>query len=207
MTNDGSGAAKSGDAGRIGRDDIDRLVDRALGAVGTFARKGSTLTTGVALVAAFVVGLAYLVGLAAFGGGTRTVWLGVGAVMLLAAVGAPLLASMRLRAIPKQSTELAGELRTLLGKSEDAKRVVIETVAAEDGATGSMPSGRPVPALVFQSQHYTRLRTITGATGEFKTLASAFQSLASIPGLMSVGLLLTGLGGFLGFVFTLIWIF
>jgi len=191
----------------FGTGDLDRLVDRAMKALASFARRGSTITTGVALVALLVVGLAYLVGLAAFDGGARAVWIGVGAAMLVASVGAPLLASFRLRAIPRQSAALAAELHSLLGHDAEAKRVVIDTVAADDGATGTMPSGRPVPAVVFQSQHYTRLHTIVDTREGFTTLAAAFRSLAGLPGLISVGLALTGLGGFLGFVFLLIWIF
>lgn len=190
-----------------GFDDVDRLVDRALQALRTFAHRGSTLTTGVALMALFVVGLAYLVGLQALTGGARTVWMGLGAVMLVAAVGAPLLASFRLRAIPKHSTELASELRTLLGRNEDARRVVIETVAADAGDAPSMPSGRPVPVVVFQSQNYTRLSSMATAKDGFTTLAWAFHSLASLPGLLIVSMLLTGIGAFLGFIFLLVWIF
>jgi len=189
-----------------GSGDIDRLVDRALNALRTFAHRGSTLTTGVALMALFVVGLAYLVGLQAFTGGARTVWLGLGAVMLVASVGAPLLASFRLRSIPKHSTELATELRALL-RNDEARQVVIETVAADEGEAPAMPSGRPVPVVVFQSQNYTRLRTITDSTEGFARLAWAFKNLASVPGLVIVSMILTGIGAFLGFVFFLIWVF
>lgn len=189
--------------------DVDGLVDRAIAGLGAVARKGSALTTGVAIVAAFVTGLAYLVGLAAFDGGTRTVWLVVGAALVIGAVGAPLLASFRLRSLPRQSSQLAGELRTLLHRSDEAKRVVVETVSWEDDGSPapSGPGGRPMPAVVWQSQHYTTLRGVVGHTDDVKNLAAAFQRVASLPGLVSLGLVLTGLGGFLGFVFLLIWIF
>ena len=42
---------------------------------------------------------------------------------------------------------------------------------------------------------------------DVKNLASVAQTVGSLPALVSAGILLTGLGGFLGFIFTLIWIF
>lgn len=190
------------------RDDVGRLVDRAIDALGNMARKGSALTTGVAIVAAFISGLAYVVGLAAFDGGTRRVWLVVGAAIVVGAVGAPLLASFRLRSLPKQSAQLAGELRTLLRRSDDAKRVVVETVSWEDDATPRPgPGGRPMPAVVWQSQHYTTLRGLVGRSDDVKNLAAAFQRIATLPGLVTLGLALTGLSAACGFVFLLIWIF
>lgn len=189
-------------------DDVGRLADRAIDALGNLARKASALTTGVAIVAAFVSGLAYLVGLAAFDGGTRNVWLVVGAAIFVCAVGAPLLASVRLRSLPKQSAQLAGELRTLLLRNDDAKHVVVETVSWEnDAAPRPGPGGRPMPAVVWQSQHYTTLRGLVGHSDDVKNLAGAFRRIATLPGLITLGLVLTGLSAFCGFVFLLIWIF
>ena len=196
--------------------DIDALVDRAVSAVSTLARRGSTLTTGVAIVAAVVLGATYLVGLAAFGGGTRTTWAVVGAALLVIAVGAPLVASFRLRAIPKKANSLVGELRTLLNRDESARRVVIDTVEAEPSAAGSMNArggfaaggfgGTRTPEVVLQFQRFSQLRSFA-MSDDVKNIASVAQTVGSLPALVSAGILLTGLGAFLGFIFTLIWIF
>jgi len=186
--------------------DVDRLVDVAVGAVARLARRGSVLTTGVALVAAVIVGGAYLIGIAAFTGGDRTIWLVAGGLLLAAAVGAPLLASVRLRGIPRRATALSSELRALLGRSEEAKRVVVETFDRESTAD-SGPTGRQVPAIVVQGQQFSRLRTIAGSSGELATLIATLRRLATLPGLVAIGIALTGVGAVLGFVFFLIWIF
>lgn len=194
---------------RVGSDDIDRLVDRAIAGLGAAARGGSSFTTSVALIGAVISGLAYLVGLAAFGGSTRAVWAVVGAAILLGAVGAPLLASFRLRSLPRQSAQLAGELRTLLRRDDDAKQVIIETVSWEDdGATPPPgPGVRGLPPTIWRSQHYTTLRGIVGHTDDVTNLAAAFRRIATVPWLVIIGLLMTALSAFLGFVFLLIWIF
>lgn len=191
--------------------DVDQLVDRALAAVTTLARRGSTVTTGVAIFAFLVVGAAYLVGLAAFGGGTRTAWAVVGATILLLAVGAPLLASFRLRSIPRNAASLAAELRTVLAGDGEAKRVVIETVEADDpNATEPTVVGfggaARAPMVSAQYQRFTTLRGVASSEG-VSNLAAVAQRLASLPGLLAVALLLTMLSAVLGFVFLLIWIF
>lgn len=201
--------------------DIDALVDRAVSAVSTLARRGSTLTTGVAIVAAVVLGTTYLVGLAAFGGSSRTTWAIVGAALLVLGVGAPLVASFRLRSIPKKANSLVGELRTLINRDESARRVVIDTVTAEDGsaepsAAESMNArsgfvaggfgGTRTPAVVVQFQRFSQLRSFA-MSDDVKNIASVAQTIGSLPGLVAAGILLTGLGAFLGFIFTLIWIF
>ncbi|CAN5479508.1 hypothetical protein BH24ACT5_BH24ACT5_22140 [soil metagenome] len=197
-------------------DQIERLVEQAIGAVGSLARRGSTLTTGVAVIAGVVSIAAYLVGLAAFDGGARAVWAVVGAVLVVAAAGAPLLASMRLRRIPRQATALHTELRALLGRSDEARRVVVETVAHEpdddlkgDGAESEplAASASRTPAVVVQSQRFHSLRQLAATSGDVKTLASVTASLASLPGLVAVGLVGTGIAAVAGFILTLIWIF
>jgi hypothetical protein len=196
--------------------DIDALVDRAVSAVSTLARRGSTLTTGVAIVAAVVLGTTYLVGLAAFGGTTRTMWAIVGAVLVIVAVGAPLVASFRLRAIPRKANRLVDELRTLINRDESARRIVIDTVEAEPGAPFTMNArggfaaggfgGTRTPEVVIQFQRFSQLRSFA-TSDDVKNLASVAKTVGSLPALVSAGILLTGLGAFLGFIFTLIWIF
>ena len=196
--------------------EIDALVDRAVAAVSTIARRGSTLTTGVAIVAAMVLGATYLVGLAAFGGGTRATWAVVGGALLVIAVGAPLLASFRLRSIPKKANSLVGELRTLLDRDESARRVIVDTVEAEPSTAESMDARggfaaggfgtTRTPQVVIQFQRFSQLRSFA-RSDDVKNIASVAQTIGSLPALVSAGILLTGLGAFLGFIFTLIWIF
>ncbi len=186
--------------------DIDALVQRAVWAVSAIARRGSTLTTSVAMIAAFVVGGAYVVGLAAFGGGTRSVWAIVGGAMLIIAVGAPLVATFRLLAIPRKATSLVGELRTLLRRDESARRVVIDTVEAEPGAPSPALGGTRTPEVVLQFQRFSSLGAFA-TSDDVKHIASVARTIGSLPALVATGILLIGLGAVLGFFFTLVWIF
>ena len=207
--------------------DIDELVDKAVAVVSTLARRGSSLTTGVAVLAGLVFGAAYLVGLAAFGGTTRTVWAIVGGIGLLFAVGAPLLATFRLRAIPRKASSLAGELRTLVNRDSEARRVVIDTVEGQPESaqwtdvrggisvgglgssgfgSGRFGGGSRTPPVVLQFQRFSSLRSLA-TSADVKNIASVAQTGGSLPGLVAGGIALTGIGAVLGFIFTLIWIF
>ena len=196
--------------------DIDDLVDRAVAAVATLARRGSSLTTGVAILAGLVFGAAYLVGLAAFGGGTRTVWAIVGGIGLVLAIGAPLLATFRLRSIPRKANRISAELRTLVNRNSEARKIVIDTVEAEPESAQSMNTrggfavggfaGTRTPPVVVQFQRFSSLRSFA-TSDDVKNLASVVQTVGSLPGLVAGGIALTGIGAVLGFIFTLIWIF
>jgi hypothetical protein len=109
-----------------------------------------------------------------------------------------------------------GELRTLINRDEAARRVVVDTVEAEPAAADTMNArggfaaggfgGTRTPAVVIQFQRFSQLRSFA-TSDDVKNLASVAQTVGSLPALVSAGILLTGLGAFLGFIFTLIWIF
>lgn len=196
--------------------DVDALVDHAVAAVSALARRASSLTTGTAVAAAVIVGSAYLVGLAAFDGSARAGWAVVGGISLLFAVGAPLLATYRLRAIPRHKNDLVAELRTLLHRDDEAKRVVIETVEADPqdatliysrggfapGGTG----GTRTPAAMAQFQRITSLGSFATAD-DLTHIATVGRTVRSLPRLVATGIVLTATGALLGFIFTLILIF
>lgn len=186
--------------------DLDWLVRRAIDAVGRLARRGSIVTTGVALVALCISGLTYFVGLQAFDGSQRSVWMVIGAVMVIVAVGAPLLASYRLRSIPRHATALTGELRSLIGKDDEARRIVIDTVAHDDEQSGDDAVTRPRKVIVRGGQ-YNTLRQRAVHVGDVPSVVAVTRDLASLPALVAIGLAVTAAAGILGFFFTLIWIF
>lgn len=196
--------------------DIDALVDHAVAAVSALARRASLLTTGTAVAAAVIVGSAYLVGLAAFDASARIGWAVVGGISLLFAVGAPLLGTYRLRAIPRHKNDLVAELRTLLHRDDEAKRVVIETVEADPQdatlihsrggfAPGRMGAAR-TPAAMAQFQRITSLGSFATAD-DLTHIATVGRTVRSLPRLVATGIVLTAAGALLGFIFTLILIF
>jgi hypothetical protein len=205
--------------------DIDALVDRAVAVVAGIARRGSAVTSGVAVLAGIVFGAAYLIGLAALGGSTRVVWAIVGGALLAIAIGAPLLATLRLRSIPRRANSLVGELRTLLNRDEAARQVIVDTVEAEPGAQpGAAPpmamrggfgtggfgtgafGGARSPDVVVQFQRFSSLRNFA-RSDDVRNLAAVARMIGSLPALLAAGIAITGLGAVLGFVFLLIWIF
>ena len=119
--------------------DVDELARRTTTLIAGLARKGVSLATGVVVVVLVVCGLSYLTGLAALEGSARSAWTVVGLAMLIVAVGAPLLARWRLSSVTKRTSELVGEIRSLITRDADAQRVVIETVAHDEGQPRRCP--------------------------------------------------------------------
>lgn len=180
--------------------DHDDLADRMIAMATLLARKGAMVTWRVAFGATIITGGAYLLGLAAFGGGVRSFWATVGLVLLALGVGAPLLATFRLQAIPKKSAAMRDELRTLLAGESESRRVVIDVIESEPTESGQLS-----PVFFGEYHRFARLRTIPGT--ESGTLAGVVRVIASLPALLAITLLVTTFSGFLGFIFLLIWIF
>jgi hypothetical protein len=183
--------------------DIDELARRTTTLVTTLARKGMRLATGVAVVVGVVGGLAYLTGLAGLSGSARSLWMVLGPVMLVVAVGAPLLARWRLSSVTKRANELVGDIRTLIARDADAHRVVIETVAVDEPVVGQTRELRPA---IYDSRQFHRLRTATVKANDLRELPGALTAVTTFPGLLGIALLGVVVFGILGFFFMLAWI-
>jgi hypothetical protein len=90
-----------------------------------FARK---LLVGVAIVS---IG-SFLLGIAAFDGTARSVWIVIGGVFAAIAIGGPLLAMWRIGLVTRHVPELADEVRTLITQGPGTSRTVINTFDADD---------------------------------------------------------------------------
>lgn len=185
--------------------DVDELARRAVATVSTLAQRGVTLATGVAGAVAVVVGLVYLLGLVVLDGSIRAAWTIVGGVLVVIAVGAPLLARWRLTAVRRDAGELVTEVRTLLQRNSAAERVVIETFEAPP--PGSTAGRRPRPAVVVQTQQFTSLRQLVGTANDLRSLPGALSAVATFPALLAVAVLLTLVFVVLGVLFLIAWIF
>jgi hypothetical protein len=184
--------------------DVDELARRTTNLVTTLARKGMALATGVAVLVAIVGGLAYLTGLAGLDGSARSAWTVVGAVLLVVAVGAPLVARWRLGAVRRHANELVGDVRTLITRDGEAQRVVIETVAVEERDPAEVAELRPV---LYDSRQFTRLRQVTVTATDLRALPGVMRTLTTFPALLGVALLGVLVFGVLGFLFLLAWVF
>jgi hypothetical protein len=183
--------------------DVDELARRTTTLVAGLARKGVSLATGVVVVVLVVCGLSYLTGLAALEGSARSAWAVVGLAMLVVAVGAPLLARWRLSSVTRRTGELVGEIRSLITRDADAQRVVIETVAHDEGQAQDVRDLRPV---VYDSRQFSRLRQVTVKAGDVGRLPVVLRSLVTLPYLLSIALVGVLVFGILGFLFLIAWI-
>jgi hypothetical protein len=182
--------------------DVDQLARQTSALLSNLARKGMALATGLAVVTLLVGGLSYLTGLAGLDGSARSAWTVIGAVMLVGAVGAPLLARWRLAGVHRRIDTLVGEIRTLITRDPDAQRVVIETVAIDD-QPAEISDLRPV---VYDSRQFNRLRTVS-LGNDLRALPAALIAVGKLPGLLAISLLGIVVFGLLGFFFLLAWVF
>jgi hypothetical protein len=183
--------------------DVDELSRRTAMLVTTLARKAMRLATGVALVVLFIGGLSYFTGLAGLDGSARELWTVLGLGMLVVAVGAPLLARWRLSSVLRRTTDLVGDLRTLLTRDPDAQRVVIETVAVEEAHPAAVRDPRPA---VYDSRQFERLRTVTFRAADLRQLPGALRAVTTFPALLGIALLGVVVFGVLGFLFFVAWV-
>jgi hypothetical protein len=183
--------------------DVDVLARQTTTLVSNLARKGMTLATLIAAITLLVGGLSYLTGLAGLEGSARSAWAFVGAVMLVVAVGAPLLARWRLGGVRRHVDELLGEVRTLITRDPAAQRVVIETVAFDDDAD-EITDLRPV---VYETRQFNRLRSVSVTAGDLRQLPGALRTVTTFPALLAIALLGIVVFGILGFFFLLAWAF
>jgi hypothetical protein len=183
--------------------DVDALARQTTALVGELARKGMALATGVAVLTLIIGGLSYLTGLAGLDGSAHSAWTVVGAAMLIAAVGAPLLARWRLARVRRHVTQLIGEVRTLITRDPEAERVVIETVAHDErsDATGDL---MPV---VYDTRQFNRLRVVSVKASDLRELPGALRAVTTFPILLLLALLGVVVFGVLGFFFLLAWLF
>lgn len=184
--------------------DVDELARRAVATVSTLAQRGATLATGVAGAVAVVAGVVYLLGLAALDGSTRSGWLVVGGVLVVVAVGAPLLARSRLNRVRRDAGALVADVRTLIQRNSAAERVVIETFEAPPPGTPGARGARP--DVVVQTRRFGDLRRLVGTADDLRTLPVALSAVASFPGLLAISLLLTPVFLVLGLMFLIAWV-
>jgi hypothetical protein len=184
--------------------DVDELARRTTSLVTDLARKAGVLATWFAMVVLAIGGLSYLTGLAGLEGSARSAWALVGAVMLVIAVGAPLLARWRLSSVRRHATDLVGDLRTLISRDGNAQRVVIETIAVEEHDPAEVRDLRPV---VYDSRQFNRLRQVSGTATDLRALPRVMRTVTTFPALLAIGLIGIVVFGTLGFFFLLAWIF
>jgi len=180
--------------------DVDELARRAVATVSLLAEKGAKLAGAVALFVGAGSVIVYLLGLAALEGSARSVWVVAGAVLVVIAAGAPLLARWRLSSVRRDATSLVTDVRTLLERNTDARRVVTDTVEHE------APAGTRSPAVVVHSRRFTNLRQVAGTANDLRSLPSALLAVTTFPYLLAISVALLPVFFILGLIFLIAWI-
>lgn len=193
--NDGAHHSSPSDDG-FGRDDLDRLAQRAVDAVMTLVRRGTALAGGV-LIVAVVCGIGgFLLGLAALSDGIEKVWMVLGGLFAIVAIGSVLIAMLRLRSVKTGADTLVTEVRSLIGGDRGSERTVIDTVES----TGSSQNDGVV---VMSRQFFSMRDAIGGRVDQFKTLASALSAVTSFPGLIALATVISFIFAGLSVIFLL----
>jgi hypothetical protein len=109
-------------------DRLDELARRAVDGFLRFVRKGVRFGLWVLLFVTLVCGVGFALGIAALSGSSQTFWLLLGGGSAIVAIGATLLAVIRLWAIRTTSATLVREVRAMIGLDRAKEQVVIDTI-------------------------------------------------------------------------------
>ena len=187
----GASESSDGPAGATGSGAdgaLDRLAERAVASVLDVLRRVTKLAGAVTIFVVVACVGGFLLGLAAFDGGGRGLWIAIGGLGATWAVGTALAALWRLRVIRRGGAELVGEVRALLTGDPASRRTVIETVEAPDGRT----------SIVARSRDLSGLRDLASSNpGGAGRLAFALASVTRVPAMLVlavvIGLAFVGL--------------
>ena len=165
-----------------------------------YVRLGSAVAGVVAIVGLCVAGGALLVGRAALDGSAESVWTVVGLLLVVGAVGPPVLASFRLYSVGKWTGQLVGEFQSLIDKGGEASAVVIETTESSGG-------GGSQTLVTTAMPNVGRLRTQAVQSGTATRLSRILETLMTLPLLLAFSLIAMLFSAGAGFILLLIWMF
>lgn len=168
---------------------LGHLLDR-------LARGSARWALRVAVATAIAAVAMYLLGLAALEGPVGQIWPWLGAIVGLAAIAAPAWAAWQLHAVHRSANSIVGEVRTVLGRSDEAQRIVVDTVEANE------PTGT-TSITVYRARDFGDLRRVVGAGSDLKALPAALATMTTLPFRLLVGVLATLAFAVVSFVFLL----
>jgi len=163
----------------FGVDDLDQLAQRAVDVVLSLIRRGIALAGGVMIIATFCCVGGFLLGLAAFSGGVRSLWVVGGGFFVVVGVGSVVVAIWRLRTVRRGAHALVGEVRELIAGDRRTERVVIETIETSEQAKDD--------GVVVLSRQFFGLRdTIGDRQEQFRDIAKALRAVTTFPALIAL---------------------
>jgi hypothetical protein len=165
--------------------DIDGAVTRTISTLTLIADRVTRLS-GKLLIGVAVVSIgSFVLGLAALDGGIRNVWIVLGGVFGVIAVGAALVGRWRIGGVRRSVPAIASEVRSLLS---EGRRDAIEVI--EHFNTGSDAEGRD--SMLIVSRSVTGLRGVAthGLAGS-QHLVKAVTAITSFPALALMAVLIS----------------
>jgi hypothetical protein len=157
--------------------DIDGRVTRTISTLTLIADRVTRLS-GKLLMGVAVVSIgSFLLGLAALDGGIRNVWILLGGIFAVIAVGAALIGRWRIGGIRRSVPAIASEVRSLLS---EGRRDAVEVI--EQFNTGPADGGRDSVLIVSRSVTGLRGMATHGLAGS-QHLAKAVTAITSFPAL------------------------
>ncbi len=175
---------------------IDELAQRTVDSFMTLVRRGTALAGGTLAIVLVVCVGSFALGVAALSDGIQTVWIVLGGLSALVAIGAVVVAIWRLLLIRTLSVSLVKELHELISSDPKSERVVIETVESSDGVQDES-------AMVMSRQFFSMQQSVGPRAAKFVALGTALRSITTFPLLMLLATVITiGFAG-LGLIFLL----
>jgi hypothetical protein len=147
-------------------------------------------------VTILVVVTSFLLGVAALDGGIETVWIGLGGVFAVIAIGAAVLATWRVASVRRHANALFVEMRQLLTRDPAARQTVIETVEVDETGGGR--------SIVTSTRGYDSFGTVVRRqAADFPQLARSVVALTTFPLLLLLTAFVTAVFAGLAFIFLL----
>jgi hypothetical protein len=154
-------------------------------------RRLSSLAFGVATITVLIAAATYATGLWAFDGGAETAWLVIGALLCAVPAVAGVMAWLLVRSTIHRIPGLVGDVRSLLGQSNQAYALVIDH-----------DSGQPITTT---ARSLSKLNgTLATAPGLYPSLSAAVRAAIKVPGVLAVAVVSALAVGALGTVLLLV---
>lgn len=163
---------------------VETFVSQGLNAITGLTTLASSIIRTTAIIGFLIVGVAALLAAAALSGTEQWVVLGLGAVLMIAAVVAPLLTSFRLRSVLKHTNGLVSDLKVLAARMVDTYKSTGETFAG----AGQPVQGGVVSQMGAYRQQYQSINRLPNMFKDLTTLAPTIARITSLPTLFGIGL-------------------
>lgn len=178
---DDRGAETGRERSDAGATSAERLARRAVASVMRLVRRGLALAGGFLIITLVVCGGGFVLGYAALSDGMQTLWIMIGGFFAILAIGANVLAIVRLLAVRTKEKELVAEIAGLITDDPQSRRTVIETIEVSDAAEDE-------GVVVISREFETMQRSFGGRLDDCPALRTSLTAVTSLPFLVFVTL-------------------